>query len=120
MKRFATLGLISILVVSAVFVAGSALAKKPSPPPPPGGCLCPDVYSPVICSNGVVYSNLCQAGCAKATGCVPHGDATVQAAGGCRCPLIYAPVICDNGKTYSNQCLADCKNAKNCVPTGGI
>jgi hypothetical protein len=34
---------------------------------------CPDVYSPVICSNGVVYSNACFAGLACATGCVPYG-----------------------------------------------
>ncbi len=120
MKKYAVFGFMLVFVVSAVFVAGSALAKKPTPPPPGGGCLCPDVYAPVICSNGVVYSNLCQAGCAKATGCVPYGDATVQAAGGCICPKLYAPVVCDNGKTYPNQCLADCRNAKNCVPTGEL
>ena len=35
------------------------------------GCICPMVYSPVQCSNGRTYSNLCVARCNKATGCVP-------------------------------------------------
>lgn len=39
-----------------------------------GGIECPDVWDPVICSNGVVYSNYCYASKAKATGCVPFGD----------------------------------------------
>ncbi len=34
-------------------------------------CICPDVYAPVTCSNGVTYSNACVASCAHATGCVP-------------------------------------------------
>jgi hypothetical protein len=37
---------------------------------------CPDVYQPVICSNGVVYSNACYASLACATDCVPYGGAT--------------------------------------------
>lgn len=37
-------------------------------------CICPDVYAPVTCSNGVTYSNSCRASCAHATGCVPGGD----------------------------------------------
>jgi hypothetical protein len=67
---FACLSLIAVGMFSI------ALAKKPPPPPPPpkGECLCPDVYAPVICSNGITYSNLCQAGCAGATGCTPTGD----------------------------------------------
>ena len=39
-----------------------------------GNCICPDVYAPVICSNGRVYSNACRASCAHATGCHPYGD----------------------------------------------
>ncbi|HEV2844846.1 MAG TPA: hypothetical protein VG477_08375 [Thermoanaerobaculia bacterium] len=35
--------------------------------------LCPDVYSPVICSNGQVYGNGCYAYVACAEDCVPHG-----------------------------------------------
>jgi hypothetical protein len=38
------------------------------------GCICPDVYAPVKCSNGVTYSNGCVASCAHATGCVPVYD----------------------------------------------
>ncbi len=34
---------------------------------------CLDVYQPVICSNGVVYSNSCYAYVACATDCVPYG-----------------------------------------------
>lgn len=37
-------------------------------------CICPDVYAPVTCSNGVTYSNSCRASCAHATGCHPSGD----------------------------------------------
>ena len=36
-------------------------------------CICPDVYAPVKCSNGVTYSNACRASCAHATGCVRTG-----------------------------------------------
>jgi hypothetical protein len=46
------------------------------PPPvearPP--CWCPDVFDPVICNNGMTYSNFCQAGCAGAKGCHRTGD----------------------------------------------
>jgi hypothetical protein len=36
------------------------------------GILCPDVYDPVICSDGVVYSNSCFARAACAHGCRPY------------------------------------------------
>ena len=39
-----------------------------------GGTECPDVWDPVICSNGQVYSNYCYASKAKATGCISFGD----------------------------------------------
>jgi hypothetical protein len=35
---------------------------------------CPENYAPVICSDGVVYSNSCFASAAGATGCVPYAD----------------------------------------------
>ena len=77
MKKLAAICFAAMLVVAALVVGVSASAKKPAPPPPkPGDCNCVDVYDPVICSDGVIYSNLCQATCAKATGCVPYGDAT--------------------------------------------
>lgn len=39
-----------------------------------GPRLCPDLWAPVICSNGVTYPNQCYADRACATGCVPTGD----------------------------------------------
>jgi hypothetical protein len=49
-------------------------AKKPGGGGGGGGCprdiACPDVWDPVICSDGVVYSNACYAYRACATGCV--------------------------------------------------
>lgn len=35
--------------------------------------LCPDVYSPVICSNGQIYGNGCYAYVNCAENCVPYG-----------------------------------------------
>ncbi len=35
---------------------------------------CIDVWDPVICSNGQVYSNSCYAYVACATGCQPYGN----------------------------------------------
>jgi len=137
MRRISVIMFVLALVFAAGLAADLAFAKKPAPPPPPPkGCECPDVYQPVLCSNGQVYSNLCVATCAGATGCVPYGDtilseaseapvcegfdaaALENAASACRCPLYYAPVVCDRGRTYPNQCVADCHNAKNCVPAG--
>ena len=39
-----------------------------------GGCICPDVYAPVKCSNGRTYPNACVASCNKAKNCVRTGD----------------------------------------------
>jgi len=54
-----------------------AALSVPSPSQAVGGCPrninCLDVWDPVICSNGVVYSNSCYAYRACATGCVPYG-----------------------------------------------
>jgi hypothetical protein len=59
-----------MLVAGVVAVAGFGIRSAVARPP----CYCPDVWLPVICSNGHVYSNMCFAGCAGATGCVPFGD----------------------------------------------
>jgi hypothetical protein len=60
-------------VVATAFVVGiSALATPASAVFKI--CICPDVYAPVTCSNGVTYSNACRASCAHATGCVPTGN----------------------------------------------
>ena len=82
MKKVSVVGLALLLGLTTLLVVTPAFAKKPPPPPPPPpkDCLCPDVYAPVICSNGIVYSNACRAGCAGATNCVPFGDTTPTAA----------------------------------------
>ena len=43
-----------------------------------GGCICPQIYAPVKCSNGVTYTNGCYASCAHATGCVPVGPGPIE------------------------------------------
>jgi hypothetical protein len=49
---------------SASFAAGKC---KPNPNP-----ICYQLYNPVLCSNGQVYTNQCYADAACATGCVPY------------------------------------------------
>ena len=51
--------------ITALFVPAQAAFKT---------CTCPDVYAPVICSNGITYSNSCVASCNHATGCHRTGD----------------------------------------------
>lgn len=62
--------LFATVVAAATFNASKALAAGG------GGCNkginCLDVYNPVICSNGQIYSNLCYAKKACATGCVAY------------------------------------------------
>jgi hypothetical protein len=61
------------IALTGAICAGSvstASAKcKPNPNP-----ICYQLYSPVICSNGVVYTNQCFADAACATGCVPYNQ----------------------------------------------
>jgi hypothetical protein len=58
--------------VAAVFVIGiSAFFSEPATA---GGCICPQVYAPVKCSNGKTYPNACVASCQHAKNCVPTGD----------------------------------------------
>lgn len=54
-----------------VVFAGGALATAVHAG---GPNLCPDIYAPVICSNGKIYPNQCYADRAKAKNCVPYGD----------------------------------------------
>lgn len=56
-------------VTAVVATATSALAARPPKNPPS----CPDVYAPVICADGNVYSNGCYASIAGQTNCVPYG-----------------------------------------------
>lgn len=53
------------------YPALAALASSTFAGGPP---LCPDIYAPVICSNGKIYPNQCYADRAKAKNCVPYGD----------------------------------------------
>jgi len=78
MKRIIGLCLVLAIVGVMVFAVTSVAfaGKKPGGGGGGGGCNCTDIYAPVICSNGIVYPNACYASCAKATGCVPYGDAT--------------------------------------------
>jgi len=66
-----------VAVLAAIAFGTDALAKKPGGGGG-GGCprdiQCPDIWNPVICSDGVVYSNGCYAYQQCATGCVPYGD----------------------------------------------
>ncbi|MBL8747245.1 MAG: hypothetical protein JNK58_12930 [Phycisphaerae bacterium] len=39
-----------------------------------GNVRCPEIWAPVICSNGVTYPNQCYADRARARGCVRTGD----------------------------------------------
>ena len=53
--------------IGATSVSFAAPKCKPDP-----NAICPFIYSPVICSNGQVYSNQCFADAACAAGCVPY------------------------------------------------
>jgi hypothetical protein len=70
---------LSLKFALAAALAMAALSiPSPSQAALPGNLhpiACPENYAPVICSNGVVYSNLCFASAAGATGCVPYADA---------------------------------------------
>lgn len=62
------------LIVGVVGFAAVSTAQGVIRPCFRPGIFCMDVWRPVICSNGVVYSNSCYAYRACATGCVPYGD----------------------------------------------
>ena len=113
-----------VLVGVAVAVCGfgaNAYAAQPGDCPH-SDLVCPMVWDPVICNDGVVYSNKCVAkqNCAK--GCVPYDGGPIPTAdrGNCErpkfCPEIWAPVICDDGKVYANECWAQKRCATGCVP----
>ena len=73
MRRLVKFAVSSVL--GATFVFGVVALSAPAQARfGGGGCICPDVYAPVTCSNGVTYSNGCVASCAHATGCVPSGQ----------------------------------------------
>jgi hypothetical protein len=63
-KNLARLFGLALIVFAGGLLAESALAGPP---------LCPQIYAPVICSNGKVYPNQCYADKAHAKNCVPYG-----------------------------------------------
>ncbi len=64
---------IGAMIATASIVGVSALIAPAHASFGGGHCICPDIYAPVTCSNGVTYGNSCLASCAHATGCVPSG-----------------------------------------------
>jgi hypothetical protein len=71
--KICKLALPAALAVAALSVptTSQAVAKCPR------DIYCLDVWDPVICSNGQVYSNSCYAYRACATGCVPYGSTAI-------------------------------------------
>lgn len=63
---FSKLALAGFLFAGALTVTAEAARQCP------GDGICPAVYDPVICNDGVVYSNDCYARNACATGCKPY------------------------------------------------
>lgn len=61
----------SILAVAMAAAGALVLTSNPAEAGP--ACNCRDIYEPVICSNGQVYSNICFARCAGAHHCVSYG-----------------------------------------------
>ena len=62
------------LVALAVGALASSAAARKGGGGGGGGIECPDVWNPVLCSDGNIYSNGCYALKAGATGCAPWGD----------------------------------------------
>jgi hypothetical protein len=73
MVRRVLKALVGVAVVVALVVGVTSLFMPTHAASGPA-CLCPDIYRPVLCSNGRTYPNLCVAQCNKAKNCVPTGD----------------------------------------------
>lgn len=70
-KRTATVLTCGFSAAAIGFGAMTLFAAPASAAPHFHPCICPQVYAPVTCDNGVTYPNSCYASCAHATGCVP-------------------------------------------------
>jgi uncharacterized membrane protein len=75
MKRNGSRNLLSVVlgVFAVSAIAAGTLAVSVTPAAAIGGCVCPQIYDPVICSKGQIYPNQCVADCHHAKGCVPYG-----------------------------------------------
>jgi hypothetical protein len=59
------------LVAGAAVVAVASLLSTAMAGPPNA---CPAIWAPVICDDGKVYPNQCEADKKKAKNCVPYGE----------------------------------------------
>ena len=66
-KLLLAAGVIATLAVGAFSILTEVQAG------PGAGCICPQVYAPVVCDNGKTYPNQCEADCHHAKNCVPAG-----------------------------------------------
>lgn len=66
-KATVALGVGAVMTLATVSYANNQIRTRDCLP----GVYCLDVWQPVTCSNGQVYSNSCYAAKACATGCVP-------------------------------------------------
>jgi len=73
-NRSTTLWTLVLGIVAASVIGAGMLAVSATPAAAAGGCICPKIYAPVICSNGKIYPNQCVANCQHAKNCVPTGD----------------------------------------------
>ena len=71
MKKFSMTVLLVAVMFVALSIASVILVAVTATPVEAGGCKCPLVYAPVLCSNGKTYPNLCVAQCHHSSGCVP-------------------------------------------------
>lgn len=68
-KKMIRMFVLSLALTGAM--GGTAIADKCEPDP---DAICPLVYAPVTCSNGVTYSNQCFADADCARGCRPADE----------------------------------------------
>ncbi|HEX8876900.1 MAG TPA: hypothetical protein VF777_09140 [Phycisphaerales bacterium] len=71
------LSLLALVAAAGVTVLATDTLAGRLPVPPPNPPICPDVYAPVICANGVVYPNYCYAIASGQSNCVPYGDSPI-------------------------------------------
>ena len=57
------------LVLSVVAAGVASISVALAGPP-----VCPKIYAPVICDNGKIYMNQCEADRHHAKNCVPYGE----------------------------------------------
>lgn len=78
MKRASRVSMLAVGAgaLAAMAMGAAALADPVDSELHRPGVYCPDVYAPVLCPNGRVYSNSCWASVAGQKNCVPWGAVT--------------------------------------------